>query len=714
MSAPPSAPAAPRRPVVIEALGRSRTDEYGWLRAQNWREVMRDPGTLDPEIRAHLEAENAYAEAWMADAAPLVDTLFEEMKGRIKEDDESVPTPDGGYAYYSRHRVGGQYPIFARKRWDADARETSGDEELLLDGDKEAEGSDYFDLGGLDHSPDHKLLAYAVDAAGSEYYEIRVRDLASMTDLDDRLTDASGGFVWANDSRTLFWVKRDENNRPAMVYRHVLGTDPADDVLVYKEDDPGYFVSVGKTESDRFILIDAHDHTTSEVRLIDADTPASEPRLVAAREAGVEYDLSDRGDLFYIVTNVDGAVDFKLMTAPVSAPGREHWRDWIPERPGVLVLGQRLFSGHHVRMERVDALPRIVVRSLADDAEHEIALEEEAYALGFGGVLEFDTTVMRITYASPTTPDQVFDYDLDTRARRLLKTREVPSGHDPAQYVARRIAARAADGESVPVTILHHVETPIDGTAPVLLYGYGSYGITVPADFRTSRLSLVDRGFVYAVAHVRGGMAKGYRWYLDGRREKKINTFTDFLAAADALVEQGFGAPGKIVSLGGSAGGLLVGATVNMAPEKFAGVVAAVPFVDVLNTMSDAELPLTPPEWPEWGDPTREPEAYDWIARYCPYENVAARAYPPILATAGLTDPRVTYWESAKWVARLRERSASDAPVLLKINLEAGHGGASGRWDALKETAFEFAFALKTAGLADHAPYPRNAPVEAG
>ncbi len=698
-STAPIPPQAAKRPHTITAHGRKRVDDYAWLRADNWRDAMRDPSLLPEPIRAHLEAENAYVDVVLADTTALQKQLFEEMRGRIKEDDSSVPARDGPFAYSSRHRQGGDYPLYVRRRFDDETGAVSGDEQVLLDGDKEGEGLAYFHLGGVDHSPDHTRLAYATDTSGSERYTLKVRDLETAEDFPETIENCAGGFVWANDSKTLFWVERDENDRPSRVRRWRLG-DPTDDAeIIYEEPDPGFFVSVSKTESERFLLIDVHDHTTSELRILEADDPTGAFRLIAARRAGVEYDLSDAGDRFFIHTNTDGAVDFKVMTAPVADPAPANWAEWIEHRDGVLILGQRLFARHHVRLERVDSLPRIVIRRLSDDAEHVIDLNEEAYSLGLGEVLEFDTDVMRFGYASPTTPDQVFDYGMESRARTLLKTREVPSGHDPSCYVARRIFATSHDGASVPVTLLHHRDTALDGGAPVLLYGYGSYGITVPADFRTGRLSLVDRGMIYAVAHVRGGMAKGYRWYLDGRAENKANSFKDFVAAAETLIADGYTSRGKIVAMGGSAGGLLVGAALNMAPDLFAGVIAAVPFVDVLNTMSDAGLPLTPPEWPEWGNPIEDEAAFRRIASYSPYDNIAAAAYPPVLATAGVSDPRVTYWEPAKWAARLREHNTGGAPILLKTNLEAGHGGASGRWDSLKETALEFAFALKVAGL---------------
>ena len=470
--------------------------------------------------------------------------------------------------------------------------------------------------------------------------------------------------------------------------------------MVYEESDPGFFVDIDKTESGRFVVISAHDHTTSEVRLVEASAPESAPRLVAARERGIEYDLSHHGELLYILTNADAATDFKIVTAPVEAEGREGWRDWLPHEAGTYVCAQLLFAGHHVRLERVGGLPRIVVTDLESGEAHTIAFEEEAYDLSLSPGYEFETETLRFVYSSMTTPRQTFDYDMRARTRTLRKTQEVPSGHDPADYVTRRLTAVSHDGARVPVSLLHRRTTPLDGTAPLLLYGYGAYGHAIPASFSTNRLSLVDRGFVYAIAHIRGGSDCGYGWYLDGKLDKKTNTFADFIAAAEHLIAEGYTAKGQIAAHGGSAGGMLMGAVANMRPDLFASIVAEVPFVDVLNTMCDAALPLTPPEWPEWGNPIEDVGAYRRIAAYAPYENVTAQAYPSIFATAGLTDPRVTYWEPAKWVAKLRQLKADDNPLLLHTNMEAGHGGASGRFRRLVEVAMAYAFVLAIAGRA--------------
>ena len=686
-------PSAEKRPSTFETHANSRQDDYAWLRAGNWQDVMREGrAPLDDAIEAYLDAENAYQEEVMAPTKALQEALFAEMRGRIKEDDSSVPDPDGAFAYGLKYETGGQQPVFFRTPRDG------GEETVMIHGDTEADGKAYFRIGGASHSPDHKLLAWAYDDKGSEYYTLRLRDIASGKDLADVIEDTGGGGVFSADGRFVFYIRLDDNHRPSRLFRHEIGTDPAADVLVYEEKDPGFFMGVGKTQSGGTILIDIHDHETSEVRMIPSVEPLTEPKLIAPRETGIEYSVDDHGDTLYILTNADDAEDFKIVTAPKADPGRENWQDLVAHKPGCLILSHVVYQSFMVRLEREDGLPRIVIRRLADNLEHAIAFDEEAYSLGLGGGYEFDTDTIRFSYSSMTTPSQTFDYNVETRERVLRKEQEIPSGHNAADYVTRRLLAPASDGETVPVSLLYHKDTPLDGSAPCLLYGYGSYGITIPANFNTNCLSLADRGFVYAIAHIRGGKDKGFRWYKDGRRENKKNTFTDFIAAADHLVSEGFTAHERIVAQGGSAGGMLMGAVANMAPEKFGGILAEVPFVDVLATMLDDTLPLTPPEWPEWGNPVTDKAAYDYIASYSPYDNVEAKAYPPILAVAGLTDPRVTYWEPAKWVAKLRATKTDGNVLMLKTNMDAGHGGASGRFDRLKEVALNYAFALMVAG----------------
>ncbi|MGE3249631.1 MAG: S9 family peptidase [Hyphomonadaceae bacterium] len=689
MSPMPTPPSARREPKKIEQLGRARVDEYAWLKDENWQAVMRDPSMLRADIRAHLEAENAYTKAMMADTEALQEQLFQEMKGRIKEDDSSVPAPDGAWEYYARFETGAQHPRHVR--WPRGG----GDEELLLDVDAQAKGHDYYHVGEAEHAPDHSLFGYAVDAQGSEYYTIHVRDLATGADLPDPITSADGQFAFSPCSKWLFWIWRDENGRPSKVFRR-----PArggEDVLVYDEKDEGFFLGVGLTEDRRFIEITCGNQEQSEQRFIPADDPTASPIVFHPREAALRYEATHWNGRWHIRTNADGAVDFKVMVCEESQTGRAHWRDFLPHEPGRFIIGLGAFAGHLVRLERVNALPRIVIRA-RDGDEHAIAFDEEAYSLDLEPGFEFETQTLRFIYNSPTTPRQWFDYDMAARTRALRKAQEVPSGHDPSHYVARRISAKAPDGADVPMTLVLRKDAPLDGRAPVLLYGYGSYGHSLPADFSIRRLSLVDRGWIYAIAHVRGGSEKGWGWFLDGRKFAKKNTFTDFIACAEGLIAQNYAGAGNIVAEGGSAGGLLMGAIVNMRPDLWAGVIGAVPFTDVLNTMSDVSLPLTPPEWPEWGNPLEDEAAYDYIASYSPYDQIAPRPYPAILATGGLSDPRVTYWEPAKWVARLRAHTTSERPVLLKLNMDAGHAGAAGRFDFLKEIAFDFAFALKAIG----------------
>jgi len=688
-------PKAKKQPVKSVWHGVELVDEYAWMRAENWQEVMRDPSLLPAEIRAHLEAENAYTEAMLADTRELQEQLFQEMKGRIKEDDSSVPAPDGPWEYYTRYLTGAQYPLVCRRP------RGGGPEQILLDGNKEAEGKTYWQLGGTARSPDHKLLAYAVDDKGSELYTIRVRDLETGADLPDVIINTRGGMAWANDNRSLFYIRLDEHQRPRFVGRHLIGSPSEQDIIVYHEPNAGFYVGLGYTQSRKFIVIDAHDHQTNECYLIDTDAPDEPMRLISARQTGHEYGVEHHEDQLIITTNSGGAEDFRICTAPLSAPGMENWKDLVPHKPGRLILETVAFKNHLVRLEREDGLPRIVVRRFSDGTEHAIAFDEEAYSLGISPGYEYDTTTLRFTYSSMTTPAQVFDYDMESRDRVLRKTQEVPSGHNPDDYVTKRLYAPAPDGETVPISLLYRKGTPIDGSAPLFLYGYGSYGISIPASFSISRLSLVDRGFIYAIAHIRGGKEKGYRWYTQGKHKTKRNTFTDFIAAGEYLVSEGYTRRGRIIANGGSAGGMLVGAAVNMAPDLFLAVIADVPFVDVLNTMLDKDLPLTPPEWPEWGNPIESAEDFELIRSYSPYDNIEPKVYPHILAYAGLTDPRVTYWEPAKWVARLRDRKLGDNLVLLKINMDAGHGGASGRFEHLREIALSYAFALKVAGLAE-------------
>jgi len=687
----PRPPVAPKRPKRIEQLGRVRVDDYAWLKDDNWQQVLRDPKSLRPDVREHLKAENAYAKAMLAGTEALQAQMFAEMKGRIKEDDSSVPAPDGPWDYYVRYDLGAQHPIHARRPRNPERGGASDGEQVLLDEEALSKGKPFFQVGAASHSPDHALYAWAADEQGSEYYTVRVKDLATGEPLGSPIESSYGALTFSPDSQWLFWIWRDENARPAKVFRRPARGGP--DTLVYEEADDGMFLGIGTTSDDSHIVIHVGNQETTEIRLIPAGDPTAEPVVAEPRQVGVKYSLDHWTDRWVIHTNADGAVDFKLATSQAPVPSKATWRDWIAHRPGRYITGFAAFAGHLVRAERVDALDRLVVTA-RDGEAHEIAFPEEAYALNLEGGYEYETTTARFIYQSPTTPRQTYDYDMATRERTLRKTQEIPSGHDPARYVARRLYAPAPDGEQAPVTVLMLKDTPLDGSAPLLLYGYGAYGMAMEPSFSIRNLSLVDRGWIWATAHIRGGADKGWGWFLDGRKDKKENSFTDFIACAEHLIAEGYATKGKIAAYGGSAGGMLMGAVANLRPDLWGAIIAAVPFVDVLNTMSDTSLPLTPPEWPEWGNPLEDPEAYDRIAGYSPYDQISAQAYPPVLATGGLSDPRVTYWEPAKWIAKLREFSAGDAPMLLKINMEAGHGGASGRFEFLKEIALDYAFAV--------------------
>jgi oligopeptidase B len=705
LKAPSGAPKPAEKPYSDTHHNITRADPYAWLRDDNWQAVMKDPQVLDGDIRAHLEAENAYTDKVMAPTADLQETLFAEMRGRIQEDEASVPMNEGALSWATRYVKGGEHPLVCCGARDAE----SAAMRVIIDGNQEADGKDFFKI--INHAPDPqgKVLAWGYDDKGSEYFTVRLRHIETGQDLADELRDTGGSFGWSACGQFLFYVAIDENHRPHKIMRHALGTAQAQDICVYEEADSGFFIGLSETRSGRFLIISAHDHETAEAHLIDAHAPEAAPICVAPRETGIEYEVDDDAarDRLVIVTNWASqekgskkgskkADDFQIVTAPVpKALGtKADWRVWRAHRAGCLVLDALPFKDHMAVLVRENALPRIILINLGDNQETDIAFDEEAYDVSFGAMAEYDSATMRFTYASMTTPTQTFDFNMASGARILRKTQNVPSGHKADDYVTRRITATGHDGAQIPVSLLYHKDTPLDASAPVLLYGYGSYGITIPAAFSVTRLSLVDRGFIYAIAHIRGGRACGHNWFMQGRGAQKTNTFRDFVSAAETLIADGYTKAGQISIHGGSAGGLLVGATVNLAPELFCSAIAEVPFVDVLTTMLDASLPLTPPEWPEWGNPIESAEAYELIAGYAPYENIEAKAYPHILATGGLTDPRVTYWEPAKWIARLRATRQDEGLSLLRTEMSAGHGGKAGRFNQLHEIAFVYAFLL--------------------
>ena len=683
-------PKAPRRPHEIVYHGHVRVDPYYWLKDRD-----------DPEVIAYLEAENAYTQAMLAHTEELQEKLFAEIKARIKETDQSVPYKLDDYFYYTRFEEGRQYPIHCRKRESLDHPE-----EVMVDANELAAGLDYFSLASLQVSFNQDVAAYCVDTVGRRIYTIYFKDLGSGELLADVIPEVTGNLAWANDDTTLFYSKHDPVTlRSHRIYRHVLGTDPAADVLVYEEEDEAFRTYVFRTKSKRYLVIGARQTLSTEYRFLDAADPTGTFTMIEPRRRAHEYAVEHYGDHFYVRTN-DGAKNYRMMRAPVASPGRASWEEMIPLRDDVLFEGFELFRDHYVVCERRDGLVQLRVLRWDGGGEHELDFGEPAYMAAFGINPDFDTEVLRFGYASLTTPPSTYDYNLRTREKTLLKREEVLGGFDPADYRTERLHARADDGVEVPISLVYRRDlVRRDGASPLLLTGYGAYGFSRDASFSSARLSLLGRGFVFAIAHVRGGEELGRGWYEDGRLLRKKNTFTDFIACAEHLVAEKYADPKRVYAQGGSAGGLLVGAVVNMRPDLFHGVLAAVPFVDVVTTMLDVTIPLTTFEYDEWGDP-RVRELYEYILSYSPYDNVVARDYPHMLVTTGLHDSQVQFWEPAKWVAKLRATKTDRNRLLLKTHLEAGHHGPSGRYEVYREVALQFAFLLDLAGLADVAPAP--------
>ncbi len=670
--------------------GETRVDEYFWLRNRE-----------DPEVLAYLEAENAYTAAVMRPTEPLQERLFAEMRGRIKETDLSVPERIDGWLYYHRTEEGAQYPIYCRRPAPSESADDAAAEEVLLDLNPLAAGHEYFRLGAFEVSPDHRMLAYAVDTTGAESFVLYVKDLASGALLAETIGNVSPSLAWANDGRTLFYVVLDDARRPCRLFRHALGANPADDALVHFEADESFFLDVHRTRSHAWLLLELASHSTSEVRYVSADRPEEPWRIVEPRRTGIEYSVSHHNGRFFITTN-DAAANFRLVSAPVTDPSRARWTEVLPHRPDVKVDSTDAFASHLVVYEREAGLRQIRIVTLgpggATLGDHLVGFPEPVYTVRQHENPEFDTTLLRFTYTSMVTPASVVDYDMAARTWTVKKQTEVLGGYDPARYRSERLFATAPDGTRVPISLVYQLplERP-GGPRPLLLNGYGAYGISYDPAFSSSSLSLLDRGFVVAIAHVRGGEEMGRPWYEGGKLLNKPNSFTDFIAAAEHLVAEGFTAPDRLAISGGSAGGLLMGAVTNLRPDLFRAVLAEVPFVDVVNTMLDASLPLTVIEYDEWGNPN-DPASYACIRGYSPYDNLRAQGYPHMLVTAGLNDPRVAYWEPAKFTARLRALKTDGNRLLLRTNMGAGHGGASGRWDFLREVAFKYAFVLDVLG----------------
>ena len=675
-TASPVPPAARREPKVDVVHGEKRADEYFWLRRKE-----------DPEVRAYLEAENAYTDLVMKPTVPLQEALYSEMLGRIKETDLTVPYRKGDFFYYSRTEKGKQYPILCRKRGSLDAAE-----EIYLDENDLAKGEKFFATGDLEVSDDGNLLAYTTDVTGFREYTLFVKDLRTGLVGPERVAKVSS-IAWAADNRTLFYVVDDSAKRPYQLYRHTLGADSASDPLLYEERDEKFVLDVGRTRSGEFVLADSSSHTASEIRYLSAREPAGELKVLAVREKDREYDVDHRGELFYIRVN-DRGRNFRLVTAPTSDPRLENWKEIVPHRDDVMLEGMDVFARHLVIFEREAGLRRFVVTDFETGKSHRIEFPEPTYAVFPDDNRVFDTATFRFRYQSLVTPPSVFDYELGTRERKLLKQTEVLGGYDPSKYVSERLAARAADGTSIPISIVYRKSVKRDGRSAMLLTGYGSYGVSSNPTFSSNRVSLLDRGVVCAIAHVRGGGEMGKKWHDQGRMFAKKNTFTDFISVAEHLVHEKWTSPDRLAIEGGSAGGLLVGAVVNMRPDLFKAAISRVPFVDVINTMLDPTLPLTVGEFEEWGDP-RVREQYEYMRSYSPYDNISAKAYPAMLVKTSFNDSQVMYWEPAKYVARLRATKTDSNPLIFKVNMAGGHGGSSGRYDRLREAAFDSAFLLK-------------------
>ena len=668
----------------------TRIDNYFWMRLTDEQKIAKNKDAQTQKVEAYLNSENEYFDKVTASTNNFQNELFEEMKGRIKEDDTSVPYFRNQYFYITRFEKGSQYPIYSRKKETLEAKE-----EVLFNVNEEAEGHEYFQLGGLNVSPDNNLVAFATDTVSRRQYTIQIKNLETGKILSDKIENTTGGSVWSNDNKTLFYTKKDPLTlRSSSIYRHILGTDASEDVVVFEEKDETYNTYVYKTKSHKFIVIGSSSTLSSEFRIIAADKPYGEWKVIQPREENLEYSLAHYGDYFYIQTNKDNATNFKLMKTPINKTTKENWVDVIPHREETLLEDVSIFKNYLVIEERTEGLGKIRIKTWDGKEDYYLPFDEETYSAGVYSNPEFDTDVIRYSYNSMTTPNSVIDFNMKSQTKEIKKEQEVLGGKfDKNNYKSERVWATARDGKKVAISLVYHKDTELNKNTPLLQYAYGSYGYTISDGFSSTRLSLLDRGFVYALAHIRGGQYLGREWYNDGKMMNKKNTFFDFIDCSKFLIENNYTSAEHLYAMGGSAGGLLVGAVSNLNPELYNGIIAAVPFVDVISTMLDESIPLTTGEFDEWGNP-KEKEAYDYMLSYSPYDQVAKKEYPNMLVTTGYFDSQVQYWEPAKWVAKLRELKTDDNILLLHTNMDVGHGGASGRFDALKETARDYTFLL--------------------
>ena len=684
------APSAEKQAKSLTIHNSTRIDNYFWMRLTDEQKTAKNKDNQTQKVEAYLNAENEYFDKVTASTNNFQKELFEEMKGRIKEDDTSVPYFRNNYFYITRFEKGSQYPIYSRKKESLEV-----DEEILFDVNQEALEHEYFQLGALNVSPDNKLVAFATDTVSRRQYTIQIKNLETGELLTDKIENTTGGSVWSNDNKTLFYTKKDPLTlRSSSIYRHILGTDASEDVIVFEEKDETYSTYVYKTKSHKFIVIGSSSTLSSEFRIISADKPYGDWMVIQPREDNLEYSLAHYGDYFYIQTNKDDATNFKLMKTPVNKTTKENWVDVIPHRKETLLEDVSIFKNYLVIEERSNGLGKIRIKTWDGKEDYYLPFDEETYSAGVFTNPEFDTDVIRYSYNSMTTPNSVIDFNMKNQTKEIKKEQEVLGGKfDKNNYKSERIWATARDGKKVAISLVYHKDTELNKNTPLLQYAYGSYGYTISDGFSSTRLSLLDRGFVYAVAHIRGGQYLGREWYNDGKMMNKKNSFFDFIDCSKYLIDNNYTSAKHLYAMGGSAGGLLVGAVSNLNPELYNGIIAAVPFVDVISTMLDESIPLTTGEFDEWGNP-KEKEAYDYMLSYSPYDQVTSKDYPNMLVTTGYFDSQVQYWEPAKWVAKLRELKTDKNTLLLHTNMDVGHGGASGRFDALKETAIDYTFLL--------------------
>ena len=662
-------------------------DNYSWIKQKDWKEVILNPNKLSAQVKKYLDEENLFKENQLKDIKDIEKKLFEELKSKIKNEDNSVPKKDGDYFYGYKYNKNSEYPIYYRKNI------IKNSEEIILDCEKKSKTHTYFNVASISHSHNHKSVAYNIDTNGSEYFSIFVEDIDKKEILSPEIKNTTGDIIWSLDNNYIFYVGLDQNHRPTKVFKHKIGSDTNKDLLIYEEKDPSFFCSINLSKTKKYLFIRTADHETSEYLFINLQLNETTPVLFKKRIKKIEYDLEHHEKFFLISTNTDEAKNFKIMISHEQS--YQKWEEFIAYEKDNLILDFILLKDWLVRLERTEVSENIIILNLNNKDQHKISFDEEAYNLSLDHGYEYETDTFRYSYSSPTTPKSIFDYDCKLKKQELKKTQEVPSGHNKDDYICKKIFATAHDNEKIPITILYKKGVKLDSNNYLLLYGYGSYGISIPSNFSTNRLSLVDRGIIYAIAHIRGGKEKGYEWYENGKLLNKKNTFLDFISCAKKLCEDKYTSPKKIIAQGGSAGGLLMGYIANESPDLFLGIIAQVPFVDICNTMLDEDLPLTVTEIPEWGDIKNDKKSFLYVKSYSPYDNVKKQNYPHMLVTGGISDPRVTYWEMTKWVAKLRENKTDNNLLLLHMNMTAGHSGASGRFDYLKEIAMEYGFVLK-------------------